>query len=266
MKVSELVPTVRLFREVTDSTYKCWLKAAKPIWECDTKEVSPVFVAQYRMRQLKPVGTISKATLVRRLSLLSGIWNTAIKKELIDGRNYWEGSSSDVNYVEENEDRYPHRPWEFYAPFHEDPIFLGLWYHGMRLGEFVGLLPSEIVFNAEIPYFDVKINEHRSIKPGSKRKVPIHPSFFPYLDEVEFEYRKDPGKNWSENFNKVLQLPKGEAAHSIRHRFHTILRSQEIPDPLLDRLTGHKRKSMSDRYGIWTMEHKLKWIKKVGRY
>ena len=266
MKISELLPVVREYKNITDSTYECWEKAAKPIGNCLISEVDPTFVNLYWRSQLAPVGPCSAATVVRRLTLLSGIWATALKKQIIDGVNWWHGASGDLNYVADDcEERYEHRPWDFYAKYHKDPIFLGLWYHGMRVGELCGLLPNEIVFGASIPYFDIKNNSIRRVKPGSKRQVPIHPDFYHMTQHLEPQYRDNPGKNWSQVFSRSLHLEKGEAAHSIRHRFHSTLRALEIPDALLDRLVGHKCKSMSDKYGIWKMEHKLKWIKKIDK-
>ena len=266
MKVSELLPLVREFKDITDSTYKCWLKAARPINDCSTDELTPLFVTKYWKSQLQPNGSCSKATLARRLTLLSGIWALAFKKELIpEGKNYWYKSTSDLNYKPDQEDRYPHRHWDFYKKYHDDPIFLGLWYHGMRIGELCGLMPSEIVFSTQIPYFDIKNNSIRNVKPGSKRQIPIHPSFYNVAACLETDTKSSPGKHWSDTFHTRLNLPTGEASHSIRHRFHSTLRSLEIPDALLDRIVGHRRKSMSDKYGIWTMEHKLKWISKINR-
>ena len=51
--------------------------------------------------------------------------------------------------------KYAQKNFDDYLAFHSDPMFLGYWYHGMRLGELAGLLPEEIHTDAAIPYFDL---------------------------------------------------------------------------------------------------------------
>jgi len=49
-------------------------------------------------------------------------------------------------------------------------------YSLMRREEICGLMLDEVVFDAPIPYFDIKVNKYRRIKnTQSTRKIPIHP-------------------------------------------------------------------------------------------
>ena len=266
MKVSQLLTNVRDMQDIRESTWKCWLKAAKPIAEVEVKDIDRLTVNRYWKSQLKPIGTLSPETLRRRLSLLTGIWNMAIEDELIDTPNYWTKASKKIKIVKDYDKygkEYPVRPFSFYKRYHADPIFLAIWFHGFRIGEIAGLLPQEIRFDNNVPYFKIKNNTNRTVKPRASRDVPIHPEFYPYVEQLQTDYSQYPGKNWSQMFNERLGLPKGEAAHSLRHNFITRCRSAELQDSMISKLVGHKISGMTARYGTWTLEDKLKAIRQV---
>ena len=124
-------------------------------------------------------------------------------------------------------------------------------------------MPQEIRFDNQVPYFKIKNNSLRLIKPGSRRDVPIHPDFYQYVEHLRTDDSQTPGKNWSQMFNERLALPKGEAAHSLRHNFITRCRSAELQDSMISKLVGHKINGMTARYGTWTLEDKLKAIRQV---
>tara|TARA_R110002020_G_scaffold473806_1_gene703632 strand:- start:83 stop:898 length:816 start_codon:yes stop_codon:yes gene_type:complete len=269
MNCKQLMDLVRETQDIRDSTLKCWWQAIRPIADMDVAEIDKLLVNKYWKSQLKPVGNCSPETLRRRLSLLSGIWNMAIEEEIIESNNVWYYSSRKikVNRVLKDErygKEYPIRPFEFYKQYHDDPIFLAIMLHGFRVGEIGGLLNREIVFNSDIPYFDIKDNENRLIKRGAKRQVPIHPEFYPWISKLKTDYSKFPGKNWSQKFNEELNLPKGEAAHSLRHSFITRARTA-LPDQdsMISKLVGHRVAGMTARYGTWTLKDKFKAISKV---
>lgn len=266
MKVSQLLTDVREMQDIGDSTFKCWLKAAKPIAHVDVSNIDRMTVNRYWKSQLKPIGPLSPETLRRRLSLLTGIWNKAIEDEIIDVPNYWRKTSRkiklDTDYGRLGKE-YPVRDFSYYGRYQTDPIFLAIWYHGFRIGEIAGLLPQEIRFDNQVPYFKIKHNSLRRIKPGARRDVPIHPEFYPYVEQLRTDDSQTPGKNWSQMFSERLALPKGEAAHSLRHNFITRCRTAELQDSMISKLVGHKINGMTARYGTWTLEDKLKAIRQV---
>jgi len=121
------------------------------------------------------------------------------------------------------------------------------------------------VFKNDIPYFQVKNNDNRLIKPLATRQVPIHPEFYPWVGLLTTDFTRYPGKNWSERFHEVMKLPPGEAAHSIRHNWSTRARSAGLQDSMISKLMGHKVAGMTARYGTWTLEDKFKAIKSIRR-
>ena len=270
MNYKELMECVRETQDIRDSTYKCWWQAIRPIADVDVSMTDKMFVTRYWKSQLKPIGKCSPETLRRRLSLLSGIWNMANEEDIIDSQNYWLHSSKKIKVnrdmqAERMGKEYPVRPFDFYKPYHQDPIFLAIWYHGFRIGEIAGLLNREIVFRSEIPYFQVTNNKNRLVKPLATRQVPIHPEFYPWVGMLTTDFTRYPGKNWSEKFNDVMGLPQGEAAHSLRHNWSTRARSAGLQDSMISKLMGHKVAGMTARYGTWTIQDKFEAIKKIRR-
>ena len=266
MKVSQLLLDVRDEQDIRDSTFKCWLKAAKPLADVEVSDIDRRTVTRYWQSQLKPIGTLSPETLRRRLSLLTGIWNMGIEEEIINVPNYWSRASRKIKL---NTDysrlgkEYPVRPFSFYGRYQTDPIFLAIWFHGFRIGEIAGLLPNDIRFDNQIPYFRIRNNSVRNVKPGAQRELPIHPEFYAHVNPLTTDYSQYPGKNWSQMFSERLELPRGEAAHSLRHNFITRCRSAELQDSMISKLVGHKINGMTARYGTWTLENKLKAIRQV---
>jgi integrase len=121
-----------------------------------------------------------------------------------------------------------------------------------------GLDPKNIVTEAEIPYFQFIDQTNRDIKNDpSKRKVPIHPACLPLLPSFRQSKAKRPGLSWSENFGRNMQLPSGDAAHTLRHSFHTRCRDAAIEEYMIDILTGHAKASTTAQYGK-TRLHLLK--------
>ena len=125
-----------------------------------------------------------------------------------------------------------------------------LWYTGARIGEVAGLDPKNIVMNTDIPYFQFIDQDNRDIKnKPSKRKVPIHPACFRVLPKFRQSKAVAPGCSWSENFKKNMGLPKFEAAHTLRHSFHTRCRDAGIEEYMIDIITGHAKASTTAQYG-----------------
>ena len=234
MQVKDLADKCRRLKPITESTYKSWLKAIKPIRNLLVKNIDNDEALNYRMSLLKPWGPLAQGTLKCRLWSLQSIWNVAIRSKLISGsENPWEGQGKEYT---KHSRRYPFIPFENYSRFHEDPLFLGYWYHGMRLGELAGLLPDEIHTDDEIPYFDLKHNSVRRLKnEASVRQVPIHKSFLPYAHLLKADKREQPGKVWSNKLKKHM----GHGAHALRHSFITRMRRAGIEYSIAMSIVGH---------------------------
>jgi integrase len=189
---------------------------------------------------------------------LKAIWNKGRKMRLVSGTkadNPWLDADDGLVIPNRDPEFYP---WEHYARYHKDPYFVILWFTGARIGEVAGLAAENIVTDAEIPYFQFIDQENRDIKNApSKRKVPMHPACLPVLPDFRQSKAVCPGKSWSENFNKNMQLPKFEAAHTLRHSFHTRCRDAGIEEYMIDILTGHAKASTTAQYGK-TRLHLLK--------
>lgn len=167
-------------------------------------------------------------------------------------------------------------------------------YSGLRLGEIVQLLVTDIRWQDDIAYFDVARGEgeDKQIKTASSvRKVPVHPRLieFGLLDHVEKARRAGPkarvfadiapGKDgyFSHNFSKSfgfyvrsvgVKTPK-TSFHSLRHNFKDALVLAEVPDMVRLALMGHADGHVHATYGsgaslhllrdaVWKVEYKIK--------
>ena len=239
--------TRKLYRtKVGKSTYANWLKAVGPIADLPVDQVTDEVVREQRIYWLER----SESTCKLRLSSLKAIWNKARKMKLLPGTkadNPWLDADDGLSIANRDPEFYP---WEHYARYHNDPYFVILWYTGARIGEVAGLDPVNIVTDAEIPYFQFIDQENRDIKNDpSKRKVPIHPACGRVLTHFRQSKAQNPGASWSENFRANMGLPKFEAAHTLRHSFHTRCRDAGIEEYMIDILTGHAKASTTAQYG-----------------
>ena len=266
MKISEFILAVRDEVIIRDSTFKCWQKAAKPIADFALNTIDKSVVSMYWKTQLKPIGPCAPQTVRRRLSLLAGIWNIALEEGMVEF-NPWLKASKKIKVDQEYSKygkEYPVRPFSFYRGLEMDPIFNAIWLHGFRIGEIAGLLPEDICFNNQIPYFKIRDNHVRKIKPGSKREVPIHPAYYSFVSQLKTDYSRHPGKTWSQKqLSERYDLPSGEAAHSLRHNFISRARDVLESDSMISKLVGHRPAGMTGRYGTWTLEAKYEAIKKI---
>jgi len=239
--------TRKLYRtKVGENTYANWLKAVGPIADLPIDQVTDDVVREQRIYWLER----SESTCKTRLSSLKAIWNKARKMKLIPGTkadNPWLDADDGLTIASRDPEFYP---WEHYARYHNDPYFVILWFTGARIGEVAGLDPANIVTDAPIPYFKFIDQENRDIKNDpSKRKVPIHPACRRVLSDFRQSKARNPGASWSENFRANMGLPKFEAAHTLRHSFHTRCRDAGIEEYMIDILTGHAKASTTAQYG-----------------
>ncbi len=262
MNVLQLAEQCRAINPIEDSTYANWLKALKPIAEMPIDQVTKATVMNYRITQRKPDGPLCDGTYKQRIGYLKGIWNTAIEWELIVGDNPWLKADKKLK-VKKRRDPDLH-PYEFYSRYHRNPRFRCLWFHGFRINELVGIYEENVVWDAEIPYFNLVHQSNRKLKNDSSiRKVPIHPACYSDVERLKFGRSPAAGWKWGQDFREKLGLPAGDASHSLRHSFTSRMNEAEIIQPVQDALLGHEPDSKTGYYGKVTLEVKLNALKKL---
>ena len=194
-------PAAVVYKPIEPSTYSSWQKAIKPIEELAVSDVTHTTTLDYRMQQLKPWGPLAEGTLKARLWSLQSIWNVALEAQYVSD-NPWVGTGK--QYTKKRR-KYGQKNFDDYLAFHDDPLFLGFWYHGMRLGELAGLLPEEIHLDAEIPYYDLEatteLDAWIKMMRSSIRQIPIHSNALPYARRRALLFKTAEewlGKAWSE--------------------------------------------------------------------
>lgn len=247
MKVQALAEKLKKLYKIKDSTYDNWLKAVGPIGELSIDQITPELVLDQRIYWLERA---RESTTKTRLSSLKSIWNKGRKMKLIPGTkadNPWLDADDGLKIEPRDPEFYP---WEHYKIYHNDPYFVFLWFTGARIGEVAGMDPENIVQEADIPHFVFTDQENRDIKNRpSKRKVPIHPGCVPLIPYFRQSKAKHPGRSWSETFKRRMCLPMFEAAHTLRHSFHTRCRDAGIEEYMIDIITGHAKASTTAQYG-----------------
>ena len=148
---------------------------------------------------------------------------------------------------------------------------------GMRLGEGVGLLKSDIRIDDDIPHVIVKPHPWRRLKTkGSERCIPLvkeslwacrrvlehdNDSIFAFPRYTSINQCN--ANSASAALNKWLkeQLIEGYVIHSLRHSFRDRLREVECPAEIIDQLGGWSFKSAGQGYGKgYDLKVLLKWI------
>ena len=136
---------------------------------------------------------------------------------------------------------------------------------GMRLGEAVGLLKSDINLDCEIPHIKLKPHVCRSLKTkSSQRIIPlVNESLWASkrilehnIDSVYAFPRytskdKCNANSASAALNKWLKekLSGNYVIHGFRHSFRDRLRAVECPSEIIDQLGGWSLKSVGQGYG-----------------
>jgi len=136
---------------------------------------------------------------------------------------------------------------------------------GMRLAEGAGLLKSDIILDADIPYINLKPHPWRPLKTSaSERDIPLvgaslwaaqrlseafpgSPYAFPRYN------RKDTTNSNSASaaLNKWLHkyVPEGCTMHSFRHSMRDRLRAVECPSDVIDQIGGWATEGVGQGYG-----------------
>ena len=260
MNVQEMTDRLKVrYKNISDNTKKIWDKSIKWIDKTNVADVDDDLAAEWLERAETAWG---ESTVKARVGFLKGLWNKARKKKLYKGENPWIDLDDGLVIARREPELHP---WEYYEYYHNDPMFVCLWYTGMRIGELAGIYPENIYLDKTIPYFDIKPQENRPLKNlASCRQVPIHPACLPYVYQLKFSKAKHPGWGWSYRFRKNMGLPSGHGAHSIRHSFISRMRLLNCHPATVDRIVGHQRKTETDRYGIFPLELLRDEIYKLG--
>ena len=148
---------------------------------------------------------------------------------------------------------------------------------GMRLGEGVGLLKSDINLNCEIPYINLIPHPWRRLKTkSSQRCIPLVGASL-WASRKILNNRNDsiyafPRYTTKDNcnansasaaLNKWLkeQLTESFVIHGLRHGFRDRLRAVECPSEIIDQLGGWSLRSVGEGYGKgFELEVLYKWI------
>jgi integrase len=141
-------------------------------------------------------------------------------------------------------------------------------YHGNRLEEFAQLVRGDVRTQDGITYFDINDEGDKQVKnEQSKRRVPIHPlviqlGFLEYVEAVAHGAGDplfpdlEPGgadskrgytfSKWWPRYRRAIGLyERGLDYHSFRHSVTTKLVEAEVPQAIIDELTGHEGQGTS---------------------
>ena len=151
---------------------------------------------------------------------------------------------------------------------------------GMRLGEGVGLLKSDINLDCEIPYINLIPHPWRRLKTrSSKRCIPLvgaslwaSRKMLDNSNDSTFAFPRYTTKdNCNANsasaaLNKWLkeQLTDNYVIHGFRHGFRDRLRAVECPSEIIDQLGGWSLRSVGEGYGKgYELSVLSKWLLKM---
>lgn len=261
LKIKDLPNAIKHVDPVQKQTFNKWVLSVNPAsWE----DFSELLVSEVTKRDAwdyidDECERLSRHTVKKRVGYICGMWNRLIQRELHD-KNPWSKLFGGGAWKFDPKE-YPFREWNYYKPYHKDPLFLLLYFHGFRIGEIAGIMPEDVVVEEgiEYPHFNLihyKSPLRRLKNDRSIRQVPVHPFLLEavrrWKSQDMFPMSLDkhgPGNGWSENFNKNLGLPEGEAAHSLRHNFITRTSMIAAQPKLISRLVGHRPPNMTAKYG-----------------
>ena len=151
---------------------------------------------------------------------------------------------------------------------------------GMRLGEGVGLLKSDINLDCEIPHIRLIPHPWRRLKTkGSQRYIPLTKEsewackrILEHNNDSLFAFPRYTSQNQcnansaSAALNKWMKekLLNGYVIHGFRHSFRDRLRAVECPSEIIDQLGGWSLKSVGQGYGKgYDLSVLKKWMLKL---
>jgi integrase len=151
---------------------------------------------------------------------------------------------------------------------------------GMRLGEAVGLLKSDIKLDAEIPHLSLKPHQWRTLKTkGSQRSIPLVGAslwackrIMESNNDTQFAFPRYTNtsncnaNSASASLNKWLkdQLTDDYVIHSFRHSLRDRLRAVECPSDIVDSIGGWITAGVGQGYGRgYSLPILHKWMLKI---
>ena len=255
--VKDLMDEVAGYQPLAKATKKGWGYAIKGIENVEVSEIDKKFVNR-RRSQLNRLGY--KQSYVRTLLGYCGtMWQIAFEQMEIVDSNPWRGS---LKGLKSGKKKYPFLPLSFYEQcgLTEHPLFMGLWYHGMRVEELCGIQPEEIILDHPQPHFKLVDNKVRGIKnEPSRREVPIHPMYFKFIEKFPFTTNPKAG----DNFSRYMKRRCNHSAHGIRHNIATRMRKAGIEYSIAASILGHDAEGMTANYGDILLEDKYEQLQKL---
>ena len=151
---------------------------------------------------------------------------------------------------------------------------------GMRLGEGVGLLKSDMKLDCEIPHIKLIPHPWRRLKTkSSQRVIPLvneslwaSKRILEHTDNSLFALPRYTSLNGckANSANAALnkwireELTDNYVVHGFRHSFRDRLRAIECPSDIIDQLGGWRLKSVGQGYGIgYELSVLSKWLLKI---
>ena len=151
---------------------------------------------------------------------------------------------------------------------------------GMRLGEAVGLLKSDIILNTDTPHLNLTPHPWRRLKTsGSERKIPLVGASLWSARRIR---QSDPTNQFafprycneqthnsnsaSAALNKWLRThaPEGCVVHSFRHSMRDRLRAVECPKEIMDQIGGWSFSDVGESYDEgFSLDNIEKWLIKT---
>ena len=242
------------YNPLSVSTRYGWRHAIKGFEDCLVDSIDHSFVRKHRTELLQR--GYKQGYVRTRLGYLGSMWATGIDLQLVH-QNPWQGS---LKRLTPSRKKYPQKFFDAFSAFHEDPLFMGLWYHGFRVNELTCLLPEDFVTDVEIPYINIEHNHIRRCKNDyTQRHVPIHPSYLRFIHQFPFTTNPRAG----DNFSRRLKKATGISAHGIRHSFITRMRQAGVEYSVAMAIVGHKATGMTASYGDVLLEDMDKQLQKL---
>ena len=246
-------------KRIRPSTYRMWEIASRRI-------ANQPYVAFKDPRMVERfIESVEKdwsdATIKTRLGYIGSMYQVAMEENKIDfEKNPFHGAGRRFKYLTKT---YPYKPFEHFKRFHNDPLFMGLWWHGMRVEELAGILPEEIVTDAPIPHFVLRHNHVRFLKTdASVRLVPIYEPWLQFLPDFKFSTNPREGDNRSRQYKKWC----GISAHGFRNYVRDRCLDNDISDSVCSRICGWAIGGTKGIYGqdvkLSAMENALNTINK----
>jgi len=242
------------YNPLSVSTRYGWRHAIKGFETVEAEEIDRKFVSKHRSELIQR--GYKHGYIRTRLGYLGSMWQTAIDIQILQ-ENPWRGS---LKKLKPSSKKYPQKNFEAFSAFHEDPLFMGLWYHGCRVTELACIEPEDFVLDVPVPYINLEHNKIRSLKNDyTQRQVPMHPKFRKFVEKFPFTTNPKAG----DYFSRKLKKHTGISAHGIRHSFITRMRQAGIEYSIAMAIVGHKPVGMTASYGDVLLEDMAKQIQKV---